>query len=574
MAEALASHRGVLGAALAGAAAAATPIYDRDWGWHLATFRRMRDELALPRDDVFAYASQGAYEPVHWLFQLLLGGLVELCGLAGLAVYRLGFSALFAAALFVVLRRAGARGWGAALALGWVLVGAWERLLVRPHLVSFVGVVVTLGVLLAWRRRRRAAWPLVPLFLVWANAHPGVLFGVLLALGFVLAESAQAWWRGAPLGEHVRLAGWVALAVLATGLNPLGYELYPYLVAHRDMQHTIDVAELRGLFERPERGVRWHLLVCWLYCAGVAIYALRVRGLLSWAWLAACALAVCAAVVSAPATAPFLLPLAGLLGVGLALSVRRGRRGQVDLTLVGATVAFGVLGVIVSREAPLALALLAVLVAPRLPRARDSRLAGVAAASALSLIALAAGVRTLDGGWGLRVGAGLYPRAAADWVLERRPAGPLYNTNGIGGYLAYRLWPRYQVFSDGRMPMFLEALGLPFDQVEARYAPQLVLIDWGLDWRRAHYFELEPEFHARYALVFVGAGGKVYVRRDGPNAALARRWGYRHLGFRHRYYPGLGYRPLPAVAPEHAQAYARELERARREAPDCPYLPQ
>ena len=115
---------------------------------------------------------------------------------------------------------------------------------------------------------------------------------------------------------------------------------------------------------------------------------------------------------------------------------------------------------------------------------------------------------------------------------------------------------------------------MPFDQVEARYAPQLVLIDWGLDWRRAHYFELEPEFHARYALVFVGAGGKVYVRRDGPNAALARRWGYRHLGFRHRYYPGLGYRPLPAVAPEHAQAYARELERARREAPDCPYLPQ
>ncbi|MEZ6186461.1 MAG: hypothetical protein R3F62_15810 [Planctomycetota bacterium] len=353
MAQALARKArewGGLLAAAGGAAAAATPIYDRDWGWHLATYRRMRDELALPTEDLFSYASQGAYEPVHWVFQLVLGGLVDLCGLAGLSVYRLGLSALFAWALYAVLRRAGARTGAALLALSWVLVGAWRRLLVRPHLVSFLGVVLALGVLLDWRRRRRGAWRLVPLFLVWANAHPGILFGVLLVLGFAAAETAQAAWRREPLGEHARLWGWVLAACAATGLNPLGFGLFPYLVAHRDMQAAIDVSELRGLFERPERGVVWHLLLTWLYGAGVAVYALRVRGWASWVLLGACAVGVGAALWQVPDAQVALVPLLALLLGALGVSLARGPRGRCDLTLVGAVGAFGILGVVVARE--------------------------------------------------------------------------------------------------------------------------------------------------------------------------------------------------------------------------------
>lgn len=586
-------------AALAGGAAAATPIYDRDWGWHLATYRRMRDELAFPREDLFSYASQGAYEPVHWIFQLVLGALVDVCGTPGLAVYRLGMSALFAAALFVVLRRAGARTWGAALALGWVLVASWQRLLVRPHLVSFLGVVLLIGLLLAWRRsvqgpapsgsaasargprrdpQRAPLWLLLPLFWVWANAHPGVLFGVLLALGFVVAETAQAWWRGEHLGEHARLAAWVGAACLLTGLNPLGFGLYPYLLAHRDMQGTIDVAELRGLFERPERGAAWHLLLCWTYCAGVALYALRVRGPASWALLAACLLGVCAAVLAVPATRLYLFPLAAVLGFALVVSVQRGRRGAVDLTLLGAVTAFGILGVVVAREAPLALALLAILVAPQLP-ARGGESARAATLASLSVVLLALAGRTYDGTWGVGLYPGAYPQQAADWILRHRPEGPLYNTNGVGGYLVHRLWPRQQVYSDGRMPLFLDALRLDFVEVEARYAPQVVVLDWGPGWGVPHAFELERGFHERFVLVFVGAGGKVYVRRNGPNALLARGMGYRHLRFGHRFYPGLsrsvGGRKVWLAAPPQRDlsAFQREIERAHREAPDCPYLP-
>ncbi|MEZ6186460.1 MAG: hypothetical protein R3F62_15805 [Planctomycetota bacterium] len=71
--------------------------------------------------------------------------------------------------------------------------------------------------------------------------------------------------------------------------------------------------------------------------------------------------------------------------------------------------------------------------------------------------------------------------------------------------------------------------------------------------------------------MFVGEGGKVYLRRDGPNERLAERFGYRQLGFFHRWHSGL-LRWGPQT-PAELGVFAREAARARRQAPACPYLP-
>jgi hypothetical protein len=47
-----------------------------------------------------------------------------------------------------------------------------------------------------------------------------------------------------------------------------------------------------------------------------------------------------------------------------------------------------------------------------------------------------------------------YPQATADWILENRPAGNLYNTYGWGGYLIWRLYPEYPVYIDGRADVY------------------------------------------------------------------------------------------------------------------------
>jgi hypothetical protein len=203
---------------------------------------------------------------------------------------------------------------------------------------------------------------------------------------------------------------------------------------------------------------------------------------------------------------------------------------------------------------------------------------------------------------GFRLRAGSYPVAAADWILEHAPRGPLYNTNGIGGYLVWRLAPRspgqrasvgasvgpprWRVYSDGRMPMFYDALVLArdFSAVEARYAPQVLVVDWGHPLTTAHSCEGSPGFRERYALVHVSRGAKLYVRRGGPNQGLADRFGYRHLTYVGRFWPGRvvelrapggavkRLQPLPP--PADLPAFRREVERARREAPGLPFLPE
>jgi hypothetical protein len=50
----------------------------------------------------------------------------------------------------------------------------------------------------------------------------------------------------------------------------------------------------------------------------------------------------------------------------------------------------------------------------------------------------------------LRAATWKFPVAAADFILQNRIPGPLFNTWEDGGYLIWRLWPQQRVFIDGR----------------------------------------------------------------------------------------------------------------------------
>jgi hypothetical protein len=47
-----------------------------------------------------------------------------------------------------------------------------------------------------------------------------------------------------------------------------------------------------------------------------------------------------------------------------------------------------------------------------------------------------------------------YPATAVDFLQEKRPAGPIYNQYGWGGYLIRRLYPDYRVYIDGRADVY------------------------------------------------------------------------------------------------------------------------
>jgi len=109
------------------------------------------------------------------------------------------------------------------------------RLEIRPHLFSFLFLVITHWLLLAARDgARRPLWALPPLFLLWANParrrglRPAALFCYLLAeaLRFRPGKRGNAPARATCSGRWPSPA---ALAAAACLLNPNGLDalLYP-----------------------------------------------------------------------------------------------------------------------------------------------------------------------------------------------------------------------------------------------------------------------------------------------------------------------------------------------------------
>jgi hypothetical protein len=49
------------------------------------------------------------------------------------------------------------------------------------------------------------------------------------------------------------------------------------------------------------------------------------------------------------------------------------------------------------------------------------------------------------------------PIEAADWIVQHRPSGTMFNGYNLGGYLLWRLWPDYPVYVDGRTDLYDDA---------------------------------------------------------------------------------------------------------------------
>ena len=107
----------------------------------------------------------------------------------------------------------------------------------RPQLVSFLFAVILLRLLDRWRESGHDfPWIVVPLFVVWANVHPGFVAGIIILGAYTAGDLANAWTASEPsrrtessggvpplLSAHCRLRLGSAL------VNPYGYRLYAHM---------------------------------------------------------------------------------------------------------------------------------------------------------------------------------------------------------------------------------------------------------------------------------------------------------------------------------------------------------
>jgi len=377
--------------ALAGLALMAPPQPDT-WT-HLRTGKEIWDTGSIIQVERFSHTAEG--RPWHnheWLSQVLfyvayaLGGPFLLTLLAG-------GCALLAVAVSWRMMRA-AYEWRLGLLLGLLLLitTAWS---VRPQVFTLALLMLAVHLVTSGR----GAW-MPPLVVLWANAHGGVLLGVVVA--GVAALDALVW---SP-ARRTRAMLVALLCVLAPTLTPLGWHYWPRVAQTVVESRSVGIQEFRSSFE--------------------------------------------------VAKVPFWIMLALLLGMTSRRwrelpSLEAGQRQWIVLAAV-----FGLAGTLSVRNVPpfalVAAPAICMLARPApVRRRRDGGSPLVAAVVACAAVVMTAVLGYRWYGGGVRLGW----EPMSDTVVRaiRDCRGPLFNTFASGGTLLWFARDR-QVFVDGRVEVY------------------------------------------------------------------------------------------------------------------------
>jgi hypothetical protein len=242
------------------------PVHSDDVWFHLVMGEHFFTEGLYSGWDPILYTAHDADPLQHeWLFGVLVHGLDALGGFTALRVANVLAAAAAMGLAWSILRREAPTKTSALLAMALFLSLAWWRLhLIHPDLVTIPLVFLLYRLLLAtdqplpWWRVLCSA----PLLLVWANAHPGFVIGLLLLAAGLLGMVLRAFGLGRLAGDTAaagfewarvrRLGVALALGLVASIVNPRGVHQHLTFLRFRESATLAARDEWPGF--RP-----WHL---------------------------------------------------------------------------------------------------------------------------------------------------------------------------------------------------------------------------------------------------------------------------------------------------------------------------
>jgi hypothetical protein len=211
-----------------------------DFWWHLAWGRSIaaHGPWFVPSESGFTHPASPFFDQ-PWLAQLIMYGLfVEGGPDLMLAVQAILLGATYGLLVDLMVRRAGGLVRPSVLLfIALVIPLSANNWALRPQSYAYVLFVLVLRFVTFYRLRWPvAAWPLVPIFVLWANLHGSFILGLGL-LGIAVAVEGVRCARRVPgdgsattltKAEWKRLFGWSSVAAAATCLNPHGPRVYAY----------------------------------------------------------------------------------------------------------------------------------------------------------------------------------------------------------------------------------------------------------------------------------------------------------------------------------------------------------
>ena len=464
------------------------PAYEPDLWWHLAQGRETADGH-LVRSNVFSATHPDDRQPyTPWLFDLGVYGAWQAGGAAGVQLMQASLLALaLGLAGLAARRRAPPSAVAAWCALAFFAIE--PRAIPRPHLVSFVGLAAVLWLIERARAAGRAA-PLVwaiPIVALWSNLHVECVFGVALLALFAVVELVRPAALGRP--ESLRAAGIAGVAALATMANPYGWGLIEYLLENTRVPAMLDIAELAPPYWPAYRG-----FFVFVGVAGVLLLA-QPRRLTLWD--------------------------AVLFGGAAALGWKYIRLTPI-VAFVAAPMVAGRIGAIIERGVD----------------ARAVVATAIAVAIAASPVPIRHLVTDLSAGPRAMEPPAVFSPAAMSFIRTSITNNTLaeagFNSNNLGGYLIWNLYPAVRVFQDSRLQAYPSS---HFDAILAASESQpawdalVAGVDWAiLSLPRPNRLSGAGRFpNSAWATVFWDEAVEVLVRRSGRHAQVAAAREYRFL---------------------------------------------
>jgi hypothetical protein len=389
-------------------------LNDPDTYLHIAAGRWILAHRALPLHDPFSHSMRGAsWLPSEWLAELALAAGYDGFGWVGVILIAAASVAIAVALLMHFLqRRLEALPALIATAAGAALL--LPHALVRPHILILPLLVLWSGTLFAARDNGRGPpFLLLPVMVLWANLHGSFMFGLALAAYLGTEAVLQPGAGRTRRVEALRWAPFIAAAIGAALLTPLGAAglWQPVRLAFMPVLQSTFSEWLSPDFQKSPALELWILGVIVVgFTTGARLPPTRV------------------------------LLLAGLVH----LTLQHVRHADL-LALVGPLAVAAPLGRHLAALAPAA--------EPSRLAAWFARLAQPPGLPALAVTLAAAAALALPTALHpiLRTDDPVTPAAALAAAQRLDLSGPVYNSEKFGGYLAFRGIP---TFIDGRIEMY------------------------------------------------------------------------------------------------------------------------
>lgn len=391
-------------------------IADYDFWWHIKTGQYILEHKGLPDKDPFSFTFlvNDTEAPdrttfvlkSYWLSQVIMYLVFAYGGAAGILLFKSIVFSLLLVALWKYLAFRSASGLISFLLLAGLIFFTKENLAERPQIFSFLFATLCFLLLDAARTGKKSYLFLPPLMLLWANMHGGFLVGIAFVLVYAccLAVSKQPW------REKYPVLFFYLLSILITLLNPASYHTMTGFISMQKMSLAKESFEDRSpLTNLAYLTANWYPLAGCILLSYLAIgtdVIRRVQGR------------------SALLQAEHILLLAGT-SIAAYSTARYGYFFMIVAVPVLAQWLTSALPMRPFRSAPLVF----------LP-------------VVVCLVYFSPMVSTLRSG--VMIDRAAIPVEAVEFIKAKALPPKIFNDIVIGGYMIWRLYPDYQVFSDTR----------------------------------------------------------------------------------------------------------------------------